>query len=433
MTSTNAVDYSFEEKGQNLSIYTRFLVEGIATGSADEDGDGIITTEELHRYAASKVQKTSPAMSPRIFIPQGEGYRIKLARSPQDDPKLKYRKEAEKRADASEFSIAAKTLLMDFRQKFAISDKEAEVIEEEVLKPFREYEQKRKKYQDTLRKCLREESSLKPRTIRDLQDLREHLQLKLQDSIAIEQQELKGFDLEKYATKPKQHRQVTSNRQEKKDAKKQRQANIPKPHNEDSSDLNVGKSKTYPENISGRQQANNRGKPGLSSAPKNKYPQRKRENNSILEQRSHDNSGKGISSSSNRNHSFVFFRKTIIFQCLVIVIWLIADHLMLKTRDAYFSEKVAVVGLVAGVISGFTEGLALRVFNSTTKREEILFKYPLLGLCIGGIGWSIVGQIQSFRNDLGNSSNEYWIGLFSGMLIVLSTAFYASRINRQSK
>jgi uncharacterized caspase-like protein len=40
LTSTSAVDYSFEEKGADLSIYTRYLVEGIATGAADEDGDG---------------------------------------------------------------------------------------------------------------------------------------------------------------------------------------------------------------------------------------------------------------------------------------------------------------------------------------------------------------------------------------------------------
>ncbi len=209
LTSTTSVDYSFEEKGQNLSIYTRFLVEGIATGAADDNGDGDITAEELHRYAGRKVKEASPAMSPKIFIPQGEGYRIKIARSPQDDPRLKYRREAEKRAGASEFSYAAKMLLMDFRQEFDISDKDAEAIETEVLKPYREYEQKRNKYQDAMRQCIQREATLTPYTIRDLQDLREHLQLRPEDVTAIEQTELQGYHLESYAVEVKRQQQAT--------------------------------------------------------------------------------------------------------------------------------------------------------------------------------------------------------------------------------
>ena len=56
LTSTSAVDYSFEEKGSDLSIYTRYLVEGIASGAADKNGDGVISIDELHRYASRKVK-----------------------------------------------------------------------------------------------------------------------------------------------------------------------------------------------------------------------------------------------------------------------------------------------------------------------------------------------------------------------------------------
>jgi hypothetical protein len=87
LTSTSAVDYSFEEKGGDLSIYTRYLVEGIVTGAADEDRDGVITVDELHRYAERKVKQTSPIMSPNMITLKGEGFRIRIARSPLDDPK----------------------------------------------------------------------------------------------------------------------------------------------------------------------------------------------------------------------------------------------------------------------------------------------------------------------------------------------------------
>ncbi len=213
LTSTSAVDYSFEEKGADLSIYTRYLVEGIATGAADEDGDGVITAEELHRYAGRKVEETSPTMSPQILIPQGEGYRIRLARSPQDDPKLKYRKEAERRATAAEFTIPAQQLLREVRTELGLSAAEAEAIEAEVLKPQREYQHKWQKYQETLHQCLDQESPLSKRTINDLMDYRERLQLKLEDVATIEQLALNGHDLEGYIAELARQRQTQAQRQ----------------------------------------------------------------------------------------------------------------------------------------------------------------------------------------------------------------------------
>ncbi len=198
LTSTSAVDYSFEEKGAGLSIYTRYLVEGISTGAADKDGDGVITAQELHWYAGQKVQEASPTMSPRIFIPQGEGYHIRLARSPQNDPKLKYRKEAELRAKSGRFSIPGKRLLLLRRQELGISDTEAEAIEAEVLKPFQEYQRKRGEYEDTLRQCLQAEDALSLDDNRDLMDLGKHLGLNSEDAASIERSVLGGKTFEEY-------------------------------------------------------------------------------------------------------------------------------------------------------------------------------------------------------------------------------------------
>ena len=213
LTSTSAVDYSFEEKNADLSIYTRYLVEGIATGAADEDGDGVITAEELHRYAGRKVQEASPAMSPKMFMPQGTGYRIRLARSPQDDPRLKYRKESERRATAAEFTIPAKQLLMEFRTELGLSAAEAEEIEAEVLKPHRDYQRKRQKYQETLRQCLEGESPLSQRTIADLQDYRAYLRLKPEDVATIERAALNGYDLESYVAELARQQQAQAQQQ----------------------------------------------------------------------------------------------------------------------------------------------------------------------------------------------------------------------------
>ncbi len=74
LTSSTSAQYSFEQEGSELSIYTRYLVEGIETGAADKDTDGWISIDELHEYASTKVQEAAPAMTPK-FYPVEEGHR----------------------------------------------------------------------------------------------------------------------------------------------------------------------------------------------------------------------------------------------------------------------------------------------------------------------------------------------------------------------
>ncbi|MFQ4138189.1 caspase, EACC1-associated type [Nodosilinea sp. PGN35] len=233
LTSTSAVDYSFEEKGSDLSIYTRYLVEGIATGAADEDGDGVITIDELHCYAGRKVKETSPAMSPEMITLKGEGFRIQIARSPQDDPKLKYRKEAESKAAGGRFTIPAKQKLMALRAELGLSDEEAEEIEIEVIKPHQEYQRKLEEYYDVLRRCLDEERILGPKVIEDLIDLRDHLKLRKEDVAPVERACLNGRDLEGYVAGLERQREEA-------ERQKQASANQPQPETDNLSSERFG-------------------------------------------------------------------------------------------------------------------------------------------------------------------------------------------------
>ncbi|WP_062293424.1 hypothetical protein [Nostoc piscinale] len=54
LTASTSTQYALEQQGEDLSVYTRFIVEGIETGAADIDNDGLISTDELHRYAQKK-------------------------------------------------------------------------------------------------------------------------------------------------------------------------------------------------------------------------------------------------------------------------------------------------------------------------------------------------------------------------------------------
>ncbi|BAT51901.1 hypothetical protein NOS3756_08320 [Nostoc sp. NIES-3756] len=180
LTASTSTQYAFESDSFDLSIYTHYLVEGIEKGAADQDGDGLIAVDELHSYAKSKVQEASPAMTPE-FYPVKEGFRIFLAKSPKNDPKLKYRKEVERLCYAGKFTIPARRLLNSLRIQFQLDSDIADAIEAEVQQPYREYERKLKEYEATLIETIEVEPILSKITLRDLKDYQQHLGLRDED------------------------------------------------------------------------------------------------------------------------------------------------------------------------------------------------------------------------------------------------------------
>ncbi|MEI2580503.1 caspase, EACC1-associated type [Scytonema sp. PRP1] len=187
LTSSTSTQYSFEQAGSDLSIYTRYLVEGMEKGAADRDGDGWISIDELHEYANSKVKEAAPAMTPK-FYPIEEGHKILLAKSPKDDPKVKYRKEVETRAkEGHEFSVFARRILDGKRNEWGLTPGEAAAIEQEVLQPYREYERKRDEYERALIEAIAQEYPFSKTTQKDLKEYQQYLGLRDEDIASIEQ------------------------------------------------------------------------------------------------------------------------------------------------------------------------------------------------------------------------------------------------------
>ena len=181
LTASTSTQYAFEKEGLDLSNYTHYLVEGLEKGAADLDGDGQISVEELHEYVFKKVKEAAPAMTPEFYNFARATEPILLARSPKDDPKLKYRKEVEKRLDQGQFSITARKLLNRKRAELGIDLNTAELIEAEVLQPLREREHNLQDYRETLEAELKKQNPLSARTQRELQDYQQALGLRDQD------------------------------------------------------------------------------------------------------------------------------------------------------------------------------------------------------------------------------------------------------------
>jgi hypothetical protein len=185
LTSSTSTQYSFEQKDADLSIYTRYLVEGIETGAADLDEDDAISVDELHEYANIKVQKAAPAMKPEIYTVK-EGYKIIIAKVPIGDPKLKYRKEVERYVHRGKISPVGRRILNARRDTFGLLPEEAATIEAEVLKPYREYRKKLQEYEQALREAIQHEYPLSDYTRGELKDLQQVLSLRNEDIAPIE-------------------------------------------------------------------------------------------------------------------------------------------------------------------------------------------------------------------------------------------------------
>ncbi|WP_392478808.1 caspase family protein [Nostoc sp. C110] len=189
LTSSSSTQYSFEQQGSDLSIYTRYLIEGITTGAADLDEDGVVSIDELHEYASRKVREIQPTMKPEIYTSR-EGFKIRLTKVPQGDPKQKYRKEVARYSSRGDVSFVGRKTLDALRSRLGLSEIEATAIEDEMLAVARqEFKQKLQQYERDFSEALQQQVAL---TEDDLNMLRLNLQqilgLRNEDTMPIEAQ-----------------------------------------------------------------------------------------------------------------------------------------------------------------------------------------------------------------------------------------------------
>lgn len=186
LTSSSSYQFSFEQKGEELSLYTRFLVEGIKTGEADTDEDGVISIDELHEYASRKVREVKPDLKPEIYAIK-EGFKILLSKVPQGDPRQKYQKEVARCGKRGELTIISRSILDTWRIKLGLSVDEAKVLEDKVLEPYRrEFQQKLQQYEKIVTDVMQRDASISDNTRQELQNLQHVLELRNEDTVPIE-------------------------------------------------------------------------------------------------------------------------------------------------------------------------------------------------------------------------------------------------------
>ncbi|MFD3497020.1 caspase domain-containing protein [Streptomyces sp. NPDC058676] len=70
ITASNSMEYAFEgpELAENSaprpSVFTHAVVQGLESGEADRDGDGVVTLDELYDYVYDRVREVNPHQTP---------------------------------------------------------------------------------------------------------------------------------------------------------------------------------------------------------------------------------------------------------------------------------------------------------------------------------------------------------------------------------
>ncbi|MGG6294625.1 GUN4 domain-containing protein [Leptolyngbya sp. AN02str] len=161
----------------DLSPYTHYLIEGITSGAADQNGDAEVSVRELHDYARRHVQAEIPTAHPELIAVRDEDCEINLARVPLIDPGRRYREQVEHYMSDGRISPVARVILDRQRVKLDLPTAQALSIENEVLRPYREHADNLLRYRKALTAALELSYPLSQTLVDELKDLQALLEL----------------------------------------------------------------------------------------------------------------------------------------------------------------------------------------------------------------------------------------------------------------
>jgi formylglycine-generating enzyme required for sulfatase activity len=188
LTASAATKYSFEQEGEELAIYTRYLVKGLKTGAADRDGKGFVTVDDLHDYVVEQLNTAASGMSPQRYVVKGDGEKIRLANAVVSDPDREYRKLVKRYCQTGDISLVGRRVLERKRSDlapFGLTPERAVAIELEELEPYQQRRQNQDEYRETLQAILQLDRSQQAHEFAQLVDLEDLLKLSTADLEAI--------------------------------------------------------------------------------------------------------------------------------------------------------------------------------------------------------------------------------------------------------
>jgi len=186
LTASTSTKYALEQEGEDLSVYTRYLVGGLSSGAAALDGKAFISARQLHDYVRGQVQIAAPAMQPAIFNAlEGDGIAISKA---YVNAEQRYRKLVQQKAKSGKGRLrpSAMANLGLAQGRLGLSAQQAAAIQAEVLKPYQEKAKHVQLYAETLAAEKKECFPLDEIAVQELQELKQTLNLRDEDVVEAE-------------------------------------------------------------------------------------------------------------------------------------------------------------------------------------------------------------------------------------------------------
>lgn len=175
LTASTTAHTFLNQKGADLSAYTFYLWEGLKTGVADANNDGMVSLAEWHEYAHRKVQAATPALQPQLYGHLSSPDQV--AKAPLADPPLQYRKGVESCLSQGKITLVNRTVLDALQASLGLSAEEAMTIETAVLKPHQTYQQKLQIYAQCFLESIQQDLPGSPDSHERFQSLRQRLGL----------------------------------------------------------------------------------------------------------------------------------------------------------------------------------------------------------------------------------------------------------------
>jgi len=204
LASSSPTQVALQAK-DGLSLYTRYLIEGMAGDAYPGQGEWI-AARSLHDYAERRFKIESKGGYPPKIIAEETGYNLPVVRSPKPDPKLEYRQAVDRifqELDQDlglEFSRTIENELdrgsLDtLRQRLSISLEDAKTIEEQVQQPYIVRTEQRCSYANYFRKAVQNACLPTEHERRRLTEIRQNLLIGEDDADRIEHELIQQLNL----------------------------------------------------------------------------------------------------------------------------------------------------------------------------------------------------------------------------------------------
>jgi hypothetical protein len=155
----NPLDMGWSVTNKGFSAYTHCLIEGIDTGLADMGADGFVSIDDLHHYAEQTLDQLQSPVQAVLYAP-GQSAEAPLFQLPQFNPEREYRRSVEDcvTQDQGKISDQSRQILNFLQHNLGIPGDVGQTIEAEVLRPYRERQERIQRYEQIFAEVLQLEN-----------------------------------------------------------------------------------------------------------------------------------------------------------------------------------------------------------------------------------------------------------------------------------